>query len=146
MYPSFPISWQKAIKPCIMFPQAPLSSRTAGFPGSGWQSVIIGSFIAQPSPTNGSLSARPHTPLIRTVYHATIPRLRFHPYWALCPMMVSSFRQSLYREPLHLRAGVTCLSMGFKPHVTRYYPGFIAPTGSCARPKSSHSLGFNLVP
>ena len=34
--------------------------------------------IVQLSPTNGNLSARAHTPLIRTVYHATIPRLRFH--------------------------------------------------------------------
>ena len=30
-------------------------------------------------------------------------------------MMVSSFGQSLYREPLCLRLGVTCLSMGFEP-------------------------------
>ena len=29
-------------------------------------------------PADGSLSARPHTPLIRTVYCTTIPRLRFH--------------------------------------------------------------------
>ena len=40
--------------------------------------MIIGSFIAQPSRTNRSLSARPHTPLIRTVYSATSPRLRCH--------------------------------------------------------------------
>jgi hypothetical protein len=40
--------------------------------------VIIGSFIVQPSRTDGSSSARPHTPLIRTVYCTTIPRLRFH--------------------------------------------------------------------
>lgn len=40
--------------------------------------MIIGSFLTQPSRTNGSLSARPHTPLIRTVYSATSPRLRCH--------------------------------------------------------------------
>lgn len=40
--------------------------------------MISGSFIAQPSLTDGSLSARPHAPLIRTVYCTTIPRLRFH--------------------------------------------------------------------
>ena len=60
--------------PCRPLP--PLSSRTVGFPESGWRPVIIDSFIAQPSRTNGSLSARPHTPLDRTVYSATSPKLR----------------------------------------------------------------------
>jgi hypothetical protein len=40
--------------------------------------VIIGSFIPQPSRTNGNLSARPPTPRVRTVYSATSPRLRCH--------------------------------------------------------------------
>jgi hypothetical protein len=65
---------------------------------------------------------------------------------ALCPMMVSSFRQSLYREPLCLRAGVTSTQHGIRTRVARRYPGFIAHTGSCAGPKSSPSLGFTLVP
>ncbi len=65
--------------------------------------------------------------------------------WALRPMMVSSFRQSLYREPLRLRIGVTP-SARDSTHVGRHYPTFFAHTGSCARPKSSHSLGFNFEP
>ena len=36
-------------------------------------------------------------------------------YQALCPMMVSSFRQSLYREPLRLRQVLPPLSTGFEP-------------------------------
>ena len=60
--------------------------------------------------------------------------------------MVSSFRQSLYREPLCLRAGVTSPQHGIRTRVARRYPGFIAHTGSCAGPKSSPSLGFTLVP
>jgi hypothetical protein len=40
-YQPFPASWQKAIRPCITFPQAPLSSRTVGFPESGWQPVML---------------------------------------------------------------------------------------------------------
>jgi len=40
--------------------------------------VIIGLFLTQPSRTHGSLSARPHTPLVHTVCHVTIRRLRFH--------------------------------------------------------------------
>ena len=35
---------------------------------------------------------------------------------------------------------------GITHRVSGRYPTFIAPTGSCARPPSSHSLGFNLVP
>ena len=61
-------------------------------------------------------------------------------------MMVSSSRQSLYREPLRPEAGVTCTPHGTVTRVARHYPGFIAHTGSCARPKSSLSLGFPLVP
>jgi hypothetical protein len=66
--------------------------------------------------------------------------------WALSPMMVSSFRQSPYREPLRLRAGVTATQHGIRTRVARHYPGFVAHTGSCAEPESSHSLGFTLVP
>jgi len=65
---------------------------------------------------------------------------------ALSPRMVSSFRQSLYREPLCLRAGVTSTQHGIRTRVARRYPGCIAHTGSCAGPKSSPSLGFTLVP
>ena len=67
-------------------------------------------------------------------------------FWALRPKMVSSSGQSLYREPLRLRVGVTSAQHGSATRVARRYPGFIAPTGSCAKPKSSHSLGLTLVP
>jgi len=115
-------------------------------PESGWQPVIIGSFIATPSPTHGSLSARSHTPssarfAMRLSQGSVTTVIR-----ALCPMMVSSFRQSLYREPLRPEAGVTRTPHGTVTRVARHYPGFIAHTGSCARPKSSLSLGFPLVP
>ncbi len=63
----------------------------------------------------------------------------------LRPMMVSSFRQSLYREPLDPRAGVTSPRHGIRTHVGEHYLAFVAHTGSCARPPSSHSLGFTLV-
>ena len=33
-----------------------------------------------------------------------------------------------------------------RTHVAGRYPGFVAPTGSCAGPKSSRGLGFPLVP
>jgi len=60
--------------------------------------------------------------------------------------MVSSVRQSLYREPLRPRAGVTFPRHGIGTHVGRRYPAFVALTGSCAGPKSSPSLGFTLGP
>jgi hypothetical protein len=67
-------------------------------------------------------------------------------FWARRPKMVSASGQSLYREPLRLRVGVTSSQHGSATRVAGRYPGFIAPTGSCARPKSSHGLGITLVP
>ena len=67
-------------------------------------------------------------------------------YQALRPMMVSSFGQSLYREPLRPRVGVTSARHGTRTRVARHYPSFIAHTGSCAGPKPSPSLGITLVP
>ncbi len=60
--------------------------------------------------------------------------------------MVSSYRQSLYREPLRLRAGITSSPHRIRTHVGRPYPTFFAPTRSCVGPKSSRGLGFTLVP
>ncbi len=60
MYPPFPVSWQKGARPCITFPQAPLSSRTVGFPESGWQQQR---FPRNPSHPIRSLSTRLHSPL-----------------------------------------------------------------------------------
>ena len=60
MYPPFPVSWQKGVRPCITFPQAPLSSRTVGFPESGWQQQR---FPRNPSHPIRSLSTRLHSPL-----------------------------------------------------------------------------------
>ncbi len=115
-------------------------------PESGWQPVIIGSFIARPSPTNGSLSARTHTPLANRVYCAASLRLRCHPIRALSPAVVSPARPSLYREPLCLRVGVTSAQHGIATRVSEHYLALIARIGSCARPKSSHFLGVTLVP
>jgi hypothetical protein len=133
-----------AIRPYITVPQAPLSSRTVGFPESGWQPVIIGFFITQPSHLPGSLSARSHTPRGHTVYSATSRRLRFHRTRAQRPAVVSSVRRSLYREPLRPGAGVTSSQQGIRTPVGEHYSAFLAPTGSCARPKSSPSLGVTL--
>jgi len=60
--------------------------------------------------------------------------------------MVSSFGQSLYREPLRPRVGVTSARHGTRTRVARHYPSFLAHTGSCAGPKPSPSLGMTLVP
>ena len=108
--------------------------------------MIIDSFIAKPSPTDASLSARPHTPTsaqfaLRLSQGSVTTFNR-----ALRPMMVSSSGQSLYREPLRPKVGVTYTPHGTETRVTRSYPGFLAHTGSCARPTSSLSLGFPLVP
>jgi hypothetical protein len=46
-------------------------------------------------------------------------------------MMVSSFRQSPYREPLRPRIGVTAPRHGIGTRVTRRYPGLLATTRPC---------------
>ena len=96
--------------------------------------MITASFPAQPSRTDGGSSARPHTPRIRTVCRTTIPRLRYHRCWALRPMRVSTFGQSLYREPLHPRAGVTSPRHGSEPVSPSIALALSLPTSSCAGP------------
>jgi hypothetical protein len=66
--------------------------------------------------------------------------------WAQRPRAVPTSEHSLYREPLRPRVGVTAARHGTDTRVAGHYPSFLAPTGSCARPQSTHGLGFTLVP
>jgi len=53
------------IPPWFTFPQAPLSSRTVGFPESGWQPVMCGSYHNTAFPEawklKRTLAYTPHT-------------------------------------------------------------------------------------
>ena len=98
--------------------------------------------LYKPFRNGGSLSAGSHTPLSFPI----CLRTRFARGSAL-PGSVS--RCSLSRNDQVPRAplpfpGVTC-SGGTSRSIRGYYPSFLAPTGSCARPSSSHLLDFRLV-
>ena len=56
---------------------------------------------------------------------------------------LSSRNHQVPRAPLPL-PGVTCSGETFRP-IRGRYPSFLALTDSCARPPSSHLLGFRLV-
>jgi hypothetical protein len=86
------------------FPEAPLSSRTVGFPEYGWQQRH---FAVEPSHTERNLSTCLHTPqncmVISTVRH----RIAFCPVIpALCPAVLISCVRHLPRAPLPVK-GVT---------------------------------------
>jgi hypothetical protein len=66
-------------------------------------------------------------------------------HWAQRPMAVPTSEHSLPREPLRPRVGVAAARHETATRVAGHYPSFLV-TGSCARPQSSHGLGFTLVP
>ena len=70
-------------------------------------------------------------------------RLKGQHLLALRPDAPSPRNHQVPRAPLPF-PGVTCSGGTFRP-IRGCYPSFLAPTGSCARPSSSHLLGFRLV-
>ena len=127
------------IPPWFTFPQAPLSSRTVGFPESGWQPSLV---PAGPSHTSRGLNARSYTPLEGVVIPVARRPVRLPPGGlALCPDGVSAVAPATYREPLCPRWALP--TAGWFPHHLRgHYPSFLAPTGSCAPPTSSRGFRF----
>ncbi len=118
-----------------------MSSRTVGFPESGWRPWLLSAI--ESSLQRRSLSIGPHTPLAPQVYstarHHDDPRirginvpLRDRPR---CPPSAES-PFALSRCDLS-RGDIEC-------HLEGRYPFVIAPTGSCARPKPSHRFQFPL--
>ncbi len=111
LFPLFPASWQRYVRPCITFPQAHFLPGRSDFPspvGSNSFSVLLNRFL--PSSETGQSSE-------------------------ICPPFTdSSFA----------RAGCYLLRCDLKGHIERHYPFLIATSNSCARPKSTHSLGLLL--
>ena len=128
------------IPPWPTFPQAPLSSRTVGFPESGWQQWH---FPCEPSRPIRRLSVRPHTPLDWTVisparlileilFPGSVPG-------TACPKVWPPFTESPFARSRHYPLRCDLLS-----HMGRHYPFVLATSSSCARPKSSPGLSFPL--
>ncbi len=118
------------------FPRPPVSSRTVGFPESGWRPWPIPN---RPSHYRRSLSAGPHTP--RTVLVCLLARhLLEHRVPGLnVPARVHSM-PTMHREPLCPFRVLPLRGWRLPRHLERHYPFLIAHTGSCARPTPSHSL------
>ena len=118
------------------FRKPPVSSRTVGFPESGWRPWH---FLNRPSQHCRSLSAGPHTPL--TILVCLLPRnpVNFRVHRALCPD-TGPFGCPPCAESRFAPAGRYPSGGNVYRHLARHYPHIIALAGSCARPKPSHFL------
>jgi hypothetical protein len=120
------------------FSEPPISSRTVGFPESGWRPWPLAAVA--PSLERRGLSAGPHPPRARQVYAiARHRRDRYRGDQALCPAPLSRRCPPSAESPFapsrcYLSGG------GLLYHLEGRYPFVIAPTGSCASPKSSTRL------
>lgn len=59
-----------------------------------------------------------------------------------CPVTPGTAKR---QEPLCARKVLPLVPWSHRPHVSRRYPAFLAPTGSCASPTPSGCLGITLV-
>ena len=126
------------VPPWFTFPQAPLSSRTVGFPESGWQPSLV---PTGPSPTSRGSNARSSTPREGVVIPVARRPVRLPPWvwlWVqtVCPLW----------RPRRTESPFACAGryppQGGSHHLRGHYPSFLAPTGSCAPPPSSRGFRF----
>ena len=98
LFPLFPASWQRYARPCITFPQAPLSSRKVGFPESGWQQWH---FPREPSRPARGLSVRSRTPLDRTVISLARHTHGINPFGVSCypSLRTDNFLEYAHHSP-----------------------------------------------
>ncbi len=120
----------------VTFPQAPLSSRTVGFPESGWQQQLSPKDL--PSHLEAQALARIH-PWVGWLYLRLGPDVGCHHGLEQSPGGVSCHVPATYREPL-------CPLEALPPpgrcqhRLGGRYPAFVARIGSCAGPNASHRL------
>jgi hypothetical protein len=118
-----------------MFPQAPLRSRTAGFPRSGSD---LGFSSAGLSAPRGNLSTGIHTPLSRRFTYQLVLLSKTGYY----PVLLSGNQTPLVSEPpsaqspFASRRRYRCEG-GVQRLLEGHYPFIIAHTDSCARPLRS---------
>ena len=90
------------IPPWFTFPQAPLSSRTVGFPESGWQPSLV---PTGPSHTSRGSNARSYTPLEDVVIPVARRPVRLPPWAWLCVQTVCPLWRPRRTESPFARAG-----------------------------------------
>ena len=143
--PPFRLRPGVTVPPWVTFHEAPLRSRTVGFPESGSDlgSARHFSDVGLPSRPWGS-SAGAHPPQSPPVYPHPCPErdgscrnigaiIRHH---SLTVML----RSAECPEPLCLWWAVTPSQGVLREHLGRRYPSVLAPAGSCARPCPSPRL------
>jgi hypothetical protein len=114
-----------------------LSSRTVGFPESGWRPWLS----ARDLPASWcGLSVGSRTPLPPAVCHRLRPRAVVTPFPGSVSGWSTTAKDRQGREPLRPRPGVTLSRDSVSHCLGECYPSFFAPTGSCARPCPSGRL------
>jgi hypothetical protein len=124
-----------AIRPWHHVSTNPVSSRTVGFPESGWRPWH---FFKLPSRAAGGLSACSHTPPSTRLAARFVVKSSHHSLQALCPAGPIPYHRH-DREPLCLVEALPRRGRHRLPP-DQHYPILIAPTGSCARPVPSFGL------
>ena len=118
----------------MTIPQAPLRSRTAGFPRSG-SDLGFPSWVFPASRRSSSTDI--HTPRPRRFTHELVPRFEGGLVSAQCPR--ASLGPPSAQSPFAARRRYRHAG-GVQRLLAEHYFHFIAPTGSCAEP--SHSCGL----
>ena len=118
------------------FPRPPLSSRTVGFPESGWRPRL--SFATFPMHRE-NLSVHPHTSspprfVANLDTHVLLSPFTRHRVLMGCPR-VPAMAESRFAPSRRYLSGSSV-----DRHLSRRYPAVIAHTDSCANPGSSANL------
>ena len=121
------------------FPQAPLRSRTAGFPRSG-SDLGFPSWVFPGSRRGSSTDIR--TPRPRWFTQELVPRFESGFSSAQCPR--ATLGPPSAQSPFAARRRYRCAGGVARLLVERYFH-FIAPTGSCAKPLPSCRLRHRLL-
>ena len=129
------------VPPWLTFPRAPLSSRTVGFPESGWQRQLSPKDL--PSQPEVQALARIHPWVVRLYLRLDDAAVAMRTL-ALCPDAAAPYRPLPAESPF-ARAG-RYPPQGDVPHLLdQRYLVFVAHIGSCAPPYASGRLCFSLV-
>jgi hypothetical protein len=125
--------------PWLMSPQAPLRSRTVGFPESGSGLGSARHFLgARSSHAAEGSSDGTHPPSACMVHRPPRSEARAAVNSQLCVWVRAESSEPPSAQSPFARRGRYPRQGGLLDHLGRRYPPFIAHTGSCASPATSH--------
>lgn len=118
------------------FRKPPVSSRTVGFPESGWRLWLSPRGLPNIAETKVPTHIRP----LHYWFAFRLDASRLvSAFRVLCPALCRLSARHMPRAPLPA-SGCYPLRRGVSHHVRRHYPSFVAHIGSWARPKPSFRL------